>query len=157
MPINTRYVHTNIVARDWRNLADFYITVFGCTPVPPERDISGEWVDRLTGVTGARIRGIHLRLPGYGDGGPTLEIFGYDPEGACGEKAIHCQGYAHIAFAVDDVSVTLQKVRNAGGSAMGETVTADIAGAGQITLVYAADPEGNIIELQKWGEPHAQD
>ena len=30
-----RYIHTNIVAKDWRRLADFYIQVFGCTPVPP--------------------------------------------------------------------------------------------------------------------------
>jgi predicted enzyme related to lactoylglutathione lyase len=30
-----RYVHTNIVAEDWRRLADFYAKVFGCTPVPP--------------------------------------------------------------------------------------------------------------------------
>jgi len=30
-----KYTHTNLVARDWRRLADFYIKVFGCTPVPP--------------------------------------------------------------------------------------------------------------------------
>ncbi len=30
-----RYIHTNIVAEDWRSLADFYVKVFGCTPIPP--------------------------------------------------------------------------------------------------------------------------
>ena len=75
-----RYVHTNIVAQDWRSLADFYILVFDCTPVPPERDLSGEWLDRATGIEGAHIRGIHLRLPGHDECGPTLEIFQYDTD-----------------------------------------------------------------------------
>src|SRR5678815_5648625 len=29
-----RYVHTNLIARDWRALARFYEDVFGCVPVP---------------------------------------------------------------------------------------------------------------------------
>jgi len=27
-----RYVHTNLVALDWRRLAAFYVEVFGCWP-----------------------------------------------------------------------------------------------------------------------------
>ena len=27
-----RYAHTNLIARDWRRLVDFYQTVFGCVP-----------------------------------------------------------------------------------------------------------------------------
>jgi hypothetical protein len=30
-----RYVHTNMIARDWRAPARFYQTLFGCVPVPP--------------------------------------------------------------------------------------------------------------------------
>jgi predicted enzyme related to lactoylglutathione lyase len=33
-----RYVHTNLIARDWRKLAAFYQLVFGCLPVPPEME-----------------------------------------------------------------------------------------------------------------------
>jgi catechol-2,3-dioxygenase len=29
-------------------------------------------------------------------------------------------------------------------------VTVEIRDAGTITLIYMTDPEGNIIELQKW-------
>jgi hypothetical protein len=36
-----KYVHTNIVAEDCKSLADFYVQVFVCTPVPPELDLSG--------------------------------------------------------------------------------------------------------------------
>ena len=67
MIISTRFVHTNLVARNWQRLARFYEQVFDCTPVPPERDLSGQWLEEATGIPGAHIRGIHLRLPGYGD------------------------------------------------------------------------------------------
>ena len=74
---NPRYVHTNLVARDWRALTDFYQSVFGCEPVPPERDFAGPDLEAGTGVAGSTLRGIHLRLPGYGSDGPTVEIFTY--------------------------------------------------------------------------------
>ena len=44
------FVHTNLVAKDWRRMAEFYEGVFGCVLVPPERDIKGEVIDGLTGV-----------------------------------------------------------------------------------------------------------
>jgi len=40
--VPARYVHTNLIAWDWKRLAAFYQDVFGCVPVPPERDLSGE-------------------------------------------------------------------------------------------------------------------
>jgi len=72
-----RYVHTNLVARDWKALAAFYERVFGCQPVPPERNFSGPGLEAGTGLPGAALQGVHLRLPGNGAGGPTLEIFSY--------------------------------------------------------------------------------
>ena len=41
--MNIKYVHTNIVAHDWRALAGFYETVFECRPMPPERHYSGAY------------------------------------------------------------------------------------------------------------------
>ncbi|HEY4272005.1 MAG TPA: VOC family protein [Candidatus Udaeobacter sp.] len=150
MPIHAKYVHTNLIARDWKKLVRFYCEVFGCEPKGPERDLSDTWLDKVTSVPNARLRGVHLRLPGYGHEGPTLEIFSYDK---CIEhelpRANEC-GFAHIAFAVDDVDQALQAVIAAGGGAVGEIATAEVDGVGLLRVVYARDPEGNIIELQKW-------
>jgi predicted enzyme related to lactoylglutathione lyase len=152
--LEARYTHTNLVARDWRRLAAFYEGVFGCTPLPPERDLEGEWLARGSGVPGARLRGIHLRLPGYDDGGPTLELFQYENpaerRAESSPRAADTPGYGHIAFEVRDVKEALEAVVQAGGSALGEVVTVQIAGAGTITWTYARDPEGNILELQRW-------
>jgi glyoxylase I family protein len=147
-----RYAHINIVARDWRALADFYMAAFGCEPVLPERDLAGAWLDAATGLEGARLRGIHLRLPGHGEQGPTLEIFQYEEAAARAAPAVANRlGYAHVAFAVDDVGAALERVLELGGARLGSLSRTTIPGAGPLELVYALDPEGNVIELQRWG------
>jgi predicted enzyme related to lactoylglutathione lyase len=148
-PAETRFVHTNLVARDWRRLARFYEQVFGCTPVPPERHLSGRWLQEATGLPGAEIQGIHLRLPGHGDKGPTLEVFQYNPGMDHPSVAVNRPGYGHIAFAVRDVETARQAVLAAGGGEVGALTMVNVAGAGTITFVYLTDPEGNLLELQR--------
>jgi len=150
--METKFSHVNIISRDWRMLADFYIRVFDCKPMLPERDLSGRWVDQLTGLSDVTIRGIHLQLPGYEAEGPTLEIFSYNDMKRTGGKEINRLGYGHIAFAVTDVEESLQLLLRNGGSVIGEMINTEIDGVGKITVVYAADPEGNIIEIQKWAD-----
>lgn len=146
----TRYVHTNLIARDWRALASFYIRLFDCRPVPPERDLSGDWLDAATGIAGSRITGTHLRLPGHGDTGPTLEIFSYDEPAERPDVAPNTPGFVHLAFLVDDVPATAAAVLAAGGSAVGETASRDVPGVGRLVFRYMRDPEGNMIELLHW-------
>lgn len=153
MALSARYGHTNIVARDWRALARFYEEVLGCLPVPPERDAHGPWVDDLTGVPGARVRGVHLRLPGWGVSGPTLEIFQYDKTSEGPSPSINRPGLTHLAFQVEDVGAAIEAVIRAGGREYGKRVETTVPGAGRIDVVYVTDPEDNIIELQRWSRP----
>ncbi len=150
MAIKAKYVHTNLIARDWKKLVRFYGDVFDCIPKDPERDLSGEWLDRVTSLSAARLRGVHLRLPGYGGDGPTLEIFSYDDMPDRQLPMPNEPGFAHLAFAVDDVEKALETVISAGGSSVGEIATTEVGGVGSLQVIYARDPEGNIVELQKW-------
>lgn len=148
--MSVKYVHTNIIAKDWKRLSRFYIEVFNCKPVYPERDISGEWIDKMTNLSAVRIQGIHLRLPGY-ENGPTLEIFQYVPENLKNDISnINKQGYGHIAFHVDNVEEVLTKLIQNGGRKLGDLVRKEMDGIGILTAVYAEDPEGNYIEIQNW-------
>ena len=80
---------------------------------------------------------------------PTLEIFFYDSmEDAC--RQINRCRIAHLAFEVDDVEETLQLLLEKGGSQIGELVKTTYENGKKAVFVYAADPEGNIIELQSW-------
>jgi catechol 2,3-dioxygenase-like lactoylglutathione lyase family enzyme len=150
MPILAKYAHTNLIARDWKRLVRFYKDVFGCEPKGPERDLSADWLDRVNSVPNARLCGVHLRLPGYGNDAPTLEIFSYDQVIERGLPNANECGFGHIAFGVENVDEALQAVIAAGGGVVGEIATGEVTGAGLIRLVYARDPEGNIVELQKW-------
>jgi predicted enzyme related to lactoylglutathione lyase len=145
-----RYVHTNLIARDWRRLVAFYQSVFGCIPVPPERDLSGPQLEAGTGVPGSTLAGMHVRLPGAGADGPTLEIFSYSRLAGGPAAAVNRPGFAHIAFAVASVGDARAEVLAAGGSPVGEVVTTTLANGARVTWCYITDPEGNIIELQAW-------
>ena len=144
-----RYVHTNIIAKDLRKLIAFYKDVFQCRSIGETRDLRGEWLDKLTGIRNAHIVGEHLCFPGYEDDHPTLEIFSYDSM-ETSDIAINKCGIAHLAFEVDDVEKTLQLLLQNGGGQIGEVVKAEYEDGRKATFVYAADPEGNIIELQSW-------
>ncbi len=149
-----KYVHTNIVSKDWSALAEFYMKVFKCVPVPPVRNQSGDWLDTCLGIPNAHIQGVHLRLPGGGDNGPTLEIYSYGKMEDNLPSLPNRKGYGHIAFEVEDVAQVLSKVLLHGGSKQGEISGKFIEGVGYITLIYAKDPEGNIIELQNWNRDY---
>jgi hypothetical protein len=56
-----------------------------------------------------------LRLPGYGDNGPTLEIFNYNILEPRPRTAVNRPGFGHIAFSVDDVAAARKTVLAAGG------------------------------------------
>jgi catechol 2,3-dioxygenase-like lactoylglutathione lyase family enzyme len=145
-----RYAHTNIIARDWKCLSDFYTRVFGCIVKPPQRNLSGDWLDRATGLHHAKLEGVHLILPGYGDHGPTLEIFTYADTRTREPLMANHAGFAHIAFEVEDVESTFARALDQGGTALGQPSEKAIEGIGMLKLVYLRDPEGNIIEIQSW-------
>jgi len=146
-----RYVHTNLIARDWRALAAFYETVFGGARVPPERNYSGAALEAGTGVPGASLAGVHLRLPGQGPDGATLEIYSYSPPAERpSPPAVNRPGLAHLAFEVPDVAEARREVLAAGGGEVGEIVTLTTAAGRRVTWCYVTDPEGNIVELQSW-------
>ena len=144
-----RYLHTNLIARDWQRLSAFYESVFGCVRVLPERHLSGESIERGSNVPGARIDGVHLRMPGFGEDGPTLEVFQYAAREDAPLPVANRIGFGHVAFEVDDVAAARAAVVAGGGSMVGTIESVAIEGVGTITWTYVRDPEGNIIELQR--------
>ncbi len=145
-----KYKHTNIVAKNWVSLSHFYVQVFDCKPVPPERKQSGQWLENGTGVKNANIEGIHLRLPGHGENGPTLEIFQYSEIISSDKPLPNKKGLGHLAFQVDNLEKILDLAIKNGATKIGKLSEQFIEGVGHIKFIYIYDPENNIIELQNW-------
>jgi len=145
-----KFAHTNIITDNWKELAKFYINVFECQPLFPERDLRGEWLDKATTIADAHLKGIHLALPGFDGHLPTLEIFQYDSNISNGLPETNRKGFGHIAFRVDHVKPLLEKLLLAGGTTVGDLVETEVKGVGLLTFVYARDIDGNIIEIQSW-------
>jgi len=150
MPVKAKYVHTNLIAKDWRALARFYQDIFDCIALSPERHFKGKNLERGTGLPDAQLDGVHLRLPGFDGNGPTLEIFSYTQLQKRPVTAVNRPGFGHIAFEVDDVQKARDAVLAAGGKSVGEIVTLQVSTGARVTWCYVTDPESNIIELQSW-------
>lgn len=148
--MSLKYVHTNLISKDWRKLADFYIKVFDCKESGKETSLFGDWLEKGVGIEKANIKGIQLVLPGYDRDGPTLEIFQYNENLEKANPIVaNREGYGHIAFQVDNVQSTLDKMIENGGNKVGEVVSKEFK-SGTLTFTYASDPEGNLIELTNW-------
>ena len=145
-----RFAHTNIVSPNWEKLADFYVKTFNCKIIPPIRKQSGKWLDKGTGLENAQLEGAHLLLPGHGENGPTLEIYQYRVIDQPQAKVPNTKGYGHLAFEVESVERVLDRLIKNGGEAFGAITKKTVEGVGELTFIYAKDPEGNFIELQHW-------
>lgn len=148
-----KYTHTNINSRNYKELAQFYIDVFSCKVVPPLRHLHGEWFEKASGIPNAEVHGVHIALPGYPEGGPTLEIFTHVSKSDSISNSFNGQGFGHIAIHVDNVENAYGKLLKHGGSSDGEIVKKYYNSMGRtLTMIYAKDPEGNIIEIQNWAD-----
>ena len=118
----------------------------------PHRNLSGSWLSQGTGVNNAALKGAHLRLPGWGNQGPTLEVFQYNKNEQQPSPLANRKGLGHLAFEVEDVEAALEKALAFGGERYGEIAVHQTEQMGTLTFVYLRDPDGNIIELQNWGK-----
>lgn len=150
MSLKIKYVHTNVVAKDWKKLADFYIKIFGCKVVPPIRNYKGKDLESAVNIKNVTLNGVHLRLPGYNKTGPTLEIFSYSPSLKKQKRKVNTPGITHIAFEVSNVEKLYKMVIDNGGKKVGKIITLKRSDGKKVTWCYVKDPEENMIELQKW-------
>lgn len=127
----------HMTARDPARLAAFYTQVFGMPTAPERANLA------LPGP----VAPVVLQLPGYEGAGPVLTLAPVAGDAAAGRAArgplsVHDHGYAHICFEADDVHRVVQAIQTHGGTVLSRFD--DLAAA---AVVYAADPEGNAIEV----------
>jgi catechol 2,3-dioxygenase-like lactoylglutathione lyase family enzyme len=100
--------------------------------------------DRVTGLRDARSDVAMVRVPGNRDGG--LELIQYHaPTVVTGDSWAppNTLGLRHMAFEVDDLKDTVERLGKHGGELVGEIVDYENV----YRLCYLRGPEGIIVEL----------
>jgi catechol 2,3-dioxygenase-like lactoylglutathione lyase family enzyme len=128
-----------VVAGGVERAGDFYRDAFGATWVVRPVDYEGPGAEHAMGQAGVRFRIGILELPGAG----SIELFEFlgtvIPDWA---RPVHAR-VPHLALQVENTAVALDRVEAAGG----RRLWADVQVFGSAHIVYAADPDGNVIEL----------
>ncbi|BDA79527.1 hypothetical protein LPTSP3_g24570 [Leptospira kobayashii] len=110
-----RFLHVNINSADWSKTVVFYTKILSTSATGFERDYKGDFIERLTGVSGAKVRGRHVTLPGYSEGGPTFEVFTYNQFSSKGPLNKSEKGRVATGFLVRDLNAAVNKVVQEGG------------------------------------------
>jgi catechol 2,3-dioxygenase-like lactoylglutathione lyase family enzyme len=137
----TRFVHTGVVVDDLTTVVEFF-TSLGLECSEPFA-AGGEWVERIVGLPAVRVEGVMVRTP---DGTDALELVKFhEPAAEPDDQPAppNRRGIRHLAFAVDDLSAVVDRLRTAGWETLGEIVDY----RGMFLLCYVRGPEGLIIEL----------
>ncbi len=137
-----RLDHIGIVVQDLEAMTAFF-TELGLE-VEGRESISGDWVDRVTGLPGLRTEIVMLRMP---DGSGRLELSRFSSPAAVGAERPkdepHGLGYRSVMFEVDDVDETVARLQGRGAALIGEIVQYEQA----YRLCYLRGPEGIIVAL----------
>jgi catechol 2,3-dioxygenase-like lactoylglutathione lyase family enzyme len=137
-----RMHHVGVVVEDLDRAKDFFLGI-GLEQEGDDWEASGDWVDRVVGLDGARSRCAMLRTR---DGNARLELSQFAaPEAPPAQPDLpaHAPGFRHVAFPVDDLEETLGVVRDLGYEVIDQVVRYEDV----YLLCYVRGPEGLIVEL----------
>ena len=141
----TEFNHVGVIVDDLDLVADFF-ELIGLER-GEKTAVSGEWADRVNGLTGTQVEMVWMSLPG---GGTALELSSFRaPERGIqpNEYALqsNAHGYRHLCFGVDDVDAVITRAAEAGYGLERELVNYE----GIFRLAYLRGPEGLIVEVSE--------
>ena len=145
-----RIDHLNIVVSDLERTKEFFRLLGFREGISSELD--GNFLGKVTGISGVRGRFVSLRHPGSG---VAIELLKFDesplPEADIGRA--DRIGFRHLAFAVADIDETVNRLKASGVEFVGPVQTWEKTGK---RLVYFHGPDGILLELAEYpAEPGA--
>ena len=148
--------HVSVTTADIAKSLAFYHDLLGI-PVRAVGELSGEEVEQITGVDGARLHTADLDL----GGGQVLELIEYVGADTGTALPLERPGSGHIGLQVDDVDGIHLRLLDAGVDVRSEPITLTEAGDWHgVRCMTVLDPDGVAVELvqrarQTRGAPEA--
>ncbi len=142
--------HVNIVVTDLARAEAFYGELLGLQR-GFERRLEGEWIERVTGLAGARAHCVFYEP----EGGGRVELLQYlTPTGEpiFLNRLPQTPGLRHVAFEVDDLDALCARLEAGGVTLVSPPVEVPfpVAAAGRKRLCYFHDPEGVLLEVAEY-------
>jgi catechol 2,3-dioxygenase-like lactoylglutathione lyase family enzyme len=134
--------HAGIVVADLDRALHFYCGLLGLQ-ILRSMDEQGAYLDNMLGCQDVRVTTVKLAA---GKGGAVLELLHFtSPAPAAGpRRGIFDPGLTHVAFTVEDLDATFERLTRAG---VRFTAPPQLAPDGLARVTFCQDPEGNAIEL----------
>lgn len=132
--------HTGIVVHEMERMLRFYCGLLGFTLVRRQKE-PGDTMDTLLSLVGVRLETAKLRAPG---GTGMIELLRFDshppanPEG----RWLNDSGLSHIAITVSSIDEEYERLCRHRVEFLSPPRV-----AGSAKLAFAADPEGNFVEM----------
>ncbi|MHB8708820.1 MAG: VOC family protein [Desulfuromonadales bacterium] len=139
-----RIDHINIVVSDLGQAKAFFALLGFTEGLGAELD--AVFLEKLTGIAGARGRFVTLHHPGSN---VAIELLRFDNDAGADPAHGHADriGLRHLAFAVADIDATVAGLRAAGVKFLSPIQTWQKTGK---RLVYLHGPDGILLELAEY-------
>jgi len=139
-----RIDHLNIVVSDLERTREFFGLLGFREGIRSELD--GRFLEKVTGIRGARGRFVALHHPGSGMAIELLQFDAANPSGDDPGRADRI-GFRHLALAVTDIEETVRRLQEAGVEFLSPVQTWEKTGK---KLVYFRGPDGILMELAQY-------
>ncbi len=129
---------------------DFYVGLLGMRETF-RCELEGDWIDTVTGLSGARASCVFVQPSG---GGCRIELLQYHMpagENVVNNSLPNTGGLRHFALDVQDLDGTVKKLEAAGTTIFSDPVRVPfrIVENIQKRLCYTLDPDGVIVEISQ--------
>ncbi len=145
-----RVNHINIVVADMERSLAFYVGLLGMR-VTFEAELTGEWIETVSGLPGATARCVFCQPSG---GGTRFELLHYQtpPGQALPENALaNTRGLRHVALEVDDLDALCARLQAANTLFVSPPVPVPFSVMGiRKRLCYLRDPDGALVEIAEY-------
>jgi catechol 2,3-dioxygenase-like lactoylglutathione lyase family enzyme len=135
--------HVGLTVGNLERSIAFYRDLLGFNVSYERGEVTAEYMPRLVGIPGARLKIAGLDIPGL-----HLDLIEYlEPKGAAAAGPTSDVGNLHIGFTVDDLSAAYRQLSAAGVQFKSEPVSPTTGPNKGGWAIYFVDPDGVTLEM----------
>jgi len=135
--------HVGLTVSDLARSVAFYRDLLGFHVAYERGEVTAEYMPRLVGIPGARLKIVGLDIPGL-----HLDLIEYiEPKGSDVASVTPDVGNLHIGFSVDDLLAAYRHLSAAGVHFKSEPVSPTTGPNKGGWAVYFVDPDGVTLEM----------